>query len=287
MSTIPAPQFWELGNAEYHADTTAISNSGLKLVIQNPALYYYQKLSGLYTPKPKKHFEEGTALDEAILRPSKYVGEHVIHYPQSCLTAARAKHSAKCKEFEEANPGKVCVKESDELCRWIHAIRMHKAARSLLEADCTYQATIAWHDEEFGVNRRSRFDCLHKDGALIIDLKTTGTDASPQECASECAKWGYHRQAAFYQDAVEAMYGERPPFFFVFVAKEAPYRVEVFELDEEFLTIGRKQNARGLRTYAECLKSGVWQPATHGNATILSPPAWLRHQHEWEFDTNG
>lgn len=286
MSTIPAPQFWELGNEAYHADTTAISNSGLKLVIQNPALYYYQKLSGLYSPKPKKHFEEGTALDEAILRPSRYVGEHVIHYPQSCLTAAGAKHSAKCKEFEEANPGKVCVKESDELCRWIHAIRMHKAARSLLEADCTYQATIAWHDTEFGVNRRSRFDCLHKDGALIIDLKTTGTDASPRQCASECAKWGYHRQAAFYQDAVEAMYGERVPFVFIFVAKEPPYRVETFELDDEFLRIGRDQNAKGLRTYAKCLKSGVWQPETHGRIMKLAAPRYLRWDKQWDFDSN-
>ena len=286
MSIANAPRFWECGNAEYHSDTTAISNSGLKLVIQNPALYYYQKLSGLYQPKPKKHFDEGTALDEAILRPSSYVGEHVIHYPQSCLTAAGSKHSAKCKEFDEANPGKVCVKESDEICRWIHAIRMHKAARSLLETDCTYQSTIAWHDEDFGVNRRSRFDCLHKDGALIVDLKTTATDASPRECANECAKWGYHRQASFYRDAVAAMFGQYVPFVFIFVAKEPPYRVEVFELDNKFIEIGRQQNERGLATYAKCLKSGVWMPETHGRILKLAPPGWLRWNRQWDFDSN-
>lgn len=270
-------------NGEYHADVDAISHSGLDLVIEDPALYHFQKLSGLYTPKPQKHYEDGTALDEAILRPSAYIGEHVIHYPQSCLTAAGAKHSAKCKEFEEANPGKVCVKESDELCRWIHAVRMHKAARALLETDGTHQATIVWHDDEFDIDRRARLDFMHKDGVLIVDLKTTRTSASPQECANEAAKWGYHRQVPFYQDAVEELYGTRPPFFFIFVAKEPPYRVEVFELDEEFIEIGRKQNARGLRTYAECKRTGVWKPDTHGTMTVLSPPAWLRHQHEWEI----
>jgi AraC-like DNA-binding protein len=280
-------RLWACTIGEYHDDVDAVSHSGLDLVIENPALYHFQKLSGLYRPKPQKHYEDGTALDEAILRPSAHIGEHVIHYPQHCQTAAGAKNAVKCKEFEEANPGKVCVKESDELCRWIHAVRMHKAARSLLETDCTYQPTIVWHDDEFGVDRRARFDCLHKDGVVAVDLKTTRTSASPQECASEVAKWGYHRQAAFYQDAAEALYGNRPPFFFVFVAKEAPHRVEVFELDEEFLTIGRKQNARGLRAYAECKRTGLWKPDTHGNMTILSPPAWLRHQHEWEFDTHG
>jgi AraC-like DNA-binding protein len=284
MSSTTAPRMWECDINTYHADTTAISHSGLDLVIDNPAKYYHQKLSGLYRPKSQKHFEDGTSLDEAILRPSAHIGEHVIHYPQDCLTATGAKNSKRCAEFEEANPGKVCVKESDELCRWIHAIRCHKAARALLETDGTHQSTIVWHDEDYGVDRRARFDFLHKDGALIVDLKTTRTDASPQECASECTKWGYHRQAAFYRDAVAAMFGEYVQFFFVFVAKEAPYRVEVFELDDEFLEIGRKQNARGLKTYAECLKSGVWQPDTHGKATVLSAPSHLRYQHEWELD---
>ena len=287
MSTIAAPRLWECTNNEYHADTTAISHSGLDLVIKDPALYYFQKLSGLYKPEAKKHFEEGTSLDEAILRPSAYVGEHVLHYPKNCLTKTGAKSAKKCKEFEEANPGKVICKETDDLARWVHAIRSHKAARALLETDGTHQSSIVWHDSEFDVDRRSRFDFLHKDGVIVVDLKTTRTDASPQTCANEVAKFGYHRQAAFYQDAVHAMFGMVPQFFFIFVAKSPPYRVEVFELDDEFIEIGRKQIARGLRTYSECLRTGRWLPETHDKATILSPPSWVRYQHEWEFDSNG
>lgn len=283
MSTITTARLWPCTNHEYHADTTAISHSGLDLVIKDPALYYFQKLSGLYKPEPKKHFEDGTALDEAILRPSAHVGEHVIHYPQNCLTKAGAKNAKKCKAFEEANPGKVVCKESDELARWVHAVRSHKAARAILEADCTYQDTIVWHDAEFGVDRRARLDCLHIHGSLIADLKTTRTDASPKSCAFEVAKWGYHRQAPYYQDAVQAMYGERPPFVFIFVAKEPPYRVEVFELDDEFLEIGREQNARGLERYAECVRTGRWMPETHGQITKLSPPGFLRWEKEWRY----
>lgn len=278
-----AARFWECTNNEYHADTNAISHSGLDLVIKDPALYEFQKLSGKYKPEPKKHFDDGTSLDEAILRPSAYVGEHVLHYPKNCLTKTGSKSAKKCKAFEEANPGKVFVKDSDDLARWIHAIRSHKAARALLETDCTYQETIVWRDTEFDVDRRARFDCLHAGGTLIVDLKTTRTDASPKSCAFEVAKWGYHRQAAFYQDAAQAMFGERPPFVFIFVAKEAPYRVETFELEEEFLEIGREQNARGLERYAECKRTGQWKPETHGRITKLSPPGYLRWEKEWRY----
>jgi hypothetical protein len=268
-------------NAEYHADKSSLSNSGLKLVIESPALYHHQYLSGNYVREEKQYFDDGTALDEALLQPSESCGSNVVVIPRDVLARNGSRVGKKWAEFRDANVGKTLVKDDDKLLQWIRAVQAHPAARDLIETDGRFQETIYWHDDEFDIDRRARFDKILLGEEYIVDLKTTIKSASLRECANAVANFGYHRQVSYYQDAAEALYGHRPKFIFIFVSKIAPYRVETFELDDEFIEYGREQNARGLATYAECLRTGKWMPKTHGSITKLSPPGWVRWEKEW------
>jgi hypothetical protein len=273
---------YDCTNADYHRDTTAISHSGLDLVIEDPASYHFRKLSGLYVrEETPQHFAEGTALDEALLQTADYCGANVVPVPREVLAANGRRCGAAWDQFAAEHKGKILVEPTAELWQWVKAVQRHPAARALIESDGRYQESILWHDDEHGVKRRSRFDMILDGEDYIVDLKTSRTSASLAECVKEVAKWGYHRQAAFYQDAAEEAYNRRPDFLFIFVSKVAPYRVEVFELDEEFIEIGREQNAHGLKTYAECMASGIWKPRTHGTVSKLSPPRWLRWEKQW------
>ena len=109
----------------------------------------------------------------------------------------------------------------------------------------------------------------------------TRTDASPRECANECAKFGYYRQDDLYCRGSKELYGVKTHFIFVFVAKDPPHRVETFELDDDFKRLGQEENDDALATYAECRKTGVWLPRTHGRVIKLAAPGWLRFQKEW------
>lgn len=273
----------DVTNDVYHADKTSISHSGLDLVIEDPALYWWQKLSGRYVQEQAKHFDDGNDLDAALLRDCEHCGSEVVPIPLDVLSANGARAGGKWKAFEAANAGKVLVKEGEDLLEWVRAVQRHPAARGLLEADGHFQHTIHWHDDEFDVDRRARLDMLHLGSDVVVDLKTTRTAATLRECSNEVAKWGYHRQAAFYLDAVEELYATHPMFIFIFVSKKPPFRVETFELDDEFLEAGREQNARGLATYAECLRTGQWLPQSHGTITKLSPPGWVKWEKEWSY----
>ncbi len=269
---------WKCSIEEYHADLSAVSHSGLDLVLEDPALYHWQRI--LKMPRDEKpHFEEGQRIEDALLGGDGPLGSNVVEIPREVLSASGSKAGHKWEAFEREHAGRILVKRFDPLWRMVHNVKRHDAARELLTADGERQATIVWHNDRFGVDVKCRFDFLHLGAEVAVDLKSTRTSGSPLDCRREVEKWGYFRQAALYIDGAEELHGVRPHFVFIFVSKVPPYRVETFELDEEFLKIGREQNDEALATYADCLRSGEWVPKSFGRIPKLSPSNFLRSQH--------
>lgn len=271
---------WTL--AEYHADTTHVSHSGLKLVYQDPAKYYYERL--LKQPRESKPwFEDGQRFEDALLGgpDGSELGSNLVVIPENALASNGARSGTKWKKFAEANQGKVLIKRDDEVIRWVDAIKAHDAARELLEAVGTRQETILWHDDLHGVDVRCRPDFLHLGAEVCVDVKSTRTSAALWELSNEIGKFKYHRQADLYSSGIEELYGRRPTFIFIFVSKEPPYRVECVELNDEFLRLAHEQNQEALATYAKCAASNQWLPSTHGRLTKIGPPAYLKTENSW------
>ena len=78
-------------------------------------------------------------------------------------------------------------------------------------------------------------------------------------------------------------------FRFVVVQKDAPYRVEVFELEDEFIEIGVEDYLRDIRRFAECQSTGIWQPAKYGEVQTLKTPPYrqLDRQLAWRTPDGG
>jgi hypothetical protein len=72
-------------------------------------------------------------------------------------------------------------------------------------------------------------------------------------------------------------------FRFCVVQKDAPYRVEVYEMQEEFIEIGVEDYLRDIRKFAACNASGIWQPAKYGEVQMLETPSYrmLDRQLAW------
>ena len=67
-----------MNNAEYHADTSAISASGLKLFMRSPAHYYAAYLDpNRVEHQPTAAMKLGTATHCAILEPERFNAEYV------------------------------------------------------------------------------------------------------------------------------------------------------------------------------------------------------------------
>lgn len=270
----------------YHKDTSSISHSGLELVISNPEEYYYERLNSNARER-KRWFEEGQALEDALMRPGP-VGNGMIVIPdEGVLAKGGAKSGKAWYQFEADHPGKVLVKKTDLIYHQIEAVKRHDDARKLIEAAGRYQETIYWHDDDFDADCRLRMDKLiaAERPLYIVDLKTDRSDCSVKNCTKAIEHWGYDRQAEWYRRGVKEYYGEEIPFIFIFVSKSLPIRVQTIQLSDAWYPEAKKINDRGLRTFARCKATNSWLPEQHGATIVVEPsPNRGKYSNDWEYE---
>lgn len=101
---------------------------------------------------------------------------------------------------------------------------------------------------------KGRLDIVLDD--RIVDLKTTH-DAGNFEM--EIDRYGYYRQAAFYQDLLAPHIGNQIlPVWLVAVETSPPFAVRAAPLDGAAICVGRAEYMRAVRAIARGLESGTW-----------------------------
>lgn len=159
--------------------------------------------------------------------------------------------------------------EADSVKAMRTALDNHDLAKAILRSGGRSEVS-AFKRHSSGLLLKGRADYLTTDEAgftTIVDLKSCGFgDASETQFNREIAKWGYHRQDAFYRDMFGATF-----FLFIAVEKVPPYGVNVLQVDAEAVAKGRAANERDLAMLAEADASGLWQGYTPGMKTIKLP----------------
>ena len=153
------------------------------------------------------------------------------------------------------------------------SVKSHPAASKLLSSG-TPEVSIFWDDEETGARRKCRIDFIH-DSGIVVDLKST-SNASEEEFARSVAKFGYHRQQAFYVEGFESGFKKQPTGF-VFVATEStpPYATAVYALCEESEAKGREEIRELLPLLIDCKSRDEW-PAYSPRIEKLTLPRWYK-----------
>ncbi|MCY1004029.1 PD-(D/E)XK nuclease-like domain-containing protein [Nannocystis pusilla] len=129
------------------------------------------------------------------------------------------------------------------------------------------EVAITWRDADTGLDLRARLDrLLVRRGSLVVDLKSTD-DPNPEGFARSMYRFGYHRQAAFYCAAAQALHGTLPRFVFVAVRNEPPHEIAVYELEPEALAIGQHEIRESLDELSRAIRTNDWQAPWEG-------PAW-------------
>lgn len=277
----PSCEVWNVSAEEYHADSAnSVSRSELKDFGISPALYFGRHVMGDYPREESASLDFGTALHGLCLEGDS----GVVVIPEHVLSKSGSRSGGAWKDFEEQHAGKILMKSHEfaPVEKMLAAIQRHELARTLMfDRAGQNEVSFRWYCKDTGIRRRARLDRL-LDDEVIVDLKSTN-DCRPGEFVKSIVKFGYHSQAAYYQDAIESLIGKRIPFVFVAVEKKPPYGCECVRLDEEFLEIGREENLRLLERLADCRNSGNWETLTHGQLVTLAPPSWLRFRDEWNF----
>ena len=264
----------ECSNDEYHSGP-GISKSHLdKINGASPMHYWHHYLNPDREPEaPTPAKVLGSAIHSIILEPDLFSLEFAINPGiDRRSNAGKAEHA----QFVAENAGKTIITDDQaQACYAIRdAVHRHPLANGLLQRGKAEQSFYAI-DKETGELIKCRIDYLPDSGNMIVDVKST-EDASPGAFGKSAANYRYPLQTAWYQDVLDACFGEHPEHW-VFLAfeKEPPYAIGVYFADATDVQRARIAGRRDLLRIVEHKRSGMW-PDFGQEVLPLQLPTWWK-----------
>jgi len=239
-------------------EVKAISNTLMGSFKRSPAHFKFEWENLQEDVKSKKAFLIGSALHTLVLEPKTFDNNYAIA-PKSL--DFRTKEGS---EWTKKHLGKTWIKYEDykNILGMASAINSNPFFNSLKENAFTLdvETPIFWKDKITGLSCKAKPDIvINKE--IIVDIKTT-FNASPADFCSTFFIHDYHRQAAWYMDAIGAK-----EFYFVCVEKEPPYNIAIFAVSENTLENGRTEYQQILSELKERFDKDIFPgyQNTYGN----------------------
>lgn len=151
-----------------------------------------------------------------------------------------------------------------------------------LQADGNSEQTLIWSEtDEIGRKswHRIRPDWRSHDNEIMLDYKTTGTSADPNEYLTHIFKMGYDIQESYYRRGAMALTGINPKFILVVQETEEPYLCSFIGLNPMYQDMGKQKVDMGIFLWNQHMQSGMW-PGYPNRVCHVEPPPWALAQ--WE-----
>ena len=238
----------DLTHSNYYNDTEYISNSMLNNISVSPEYFRFRQDNPQPATAPMKL---GSAIHMNVLQ------EFNKHYAVSPKFDKRTKAGKEdYAEFSKKHMFKDVISESDfhiieQITMKLMKDRMVKALLQQGEPE----KIIQWNNEHYDINCKGMLDYYREGADMIIDLKTT-QDASYNGFMRSVRKYKYHKQAAFYLDAVKAQ-----RFIIIAVEKTPPFSINIFEMGDDIIDEGRDMYNHELESYKYCEENDYWPGA--------------------------
>lgn len=272
-----------MDNDAYHA-SPGVSNSKLKVFMDDVRDYHYQFLSGEYVKEQKSHFDFGNAVHDICLQGSN---ANIVSIPSSVLASNGAKNGNKWKDFAAENDGKMLLKHDEYMAvlRCVDSVMKHPVASKLLYAQGPSEHAFSYDDENLGLTLRCKVDklCLLPAGNVVMDLKTTATGTKPAKFAKQIGNFGYHYQEYFYRKVLAASGVDIDSFVFVAVSVDQPHTVDCYTINDEFRTLAETEVENALLDLAERTRANDWLSRSHNSIVELSPPGYMRYSNDYSL----
>ena len=253
---------YQIPHKEYINDPViepSLSRSMIKDLLYGSAHYAWFKnprLNPNYKEKEESKFDIGTATHSLLLEginKIEVIDAEDWRKKETKEARDKAREQGKipllAEQFTEVSKMVETAKEQIAGCK---ELRIKDLLR---EGDA--ELTYVWGED--GTWLRTRPDWISKDRKLILDYKTTGTSANPEDISRHIVSMGYDIQAALYSRGVKAIDKNEPKFVFVFQETYEPYLCSFIALTPEFLEMGKQKVEYGIFKWKQCIESNKWE----------------------------
>jgi hypothetical protein len=162
----------------------------------------------------------------------------------------------------------------------VHAARAqldHHEAKDAF-TDGHAEVVLAWQED--GLWFRQMVDWLSTDLRTVTDYKTTGMSVAPHVLGMRMVDAGWDIQAAMAERALNILDPKnagRRRFLFVPQENEKPHALNVVEMGEAALTMGRKKIDAAVAIWRRCMETGQW-PAYPPRIIVPEYPSYKETQ---------
>jgi hypothetical protein len=239
-----------LTNIEYHSEKLHLSSSNLKMLLENPAKFYQEKMLGNKPEEaPKPHYILGSFVHTLVLEPELVAKEYAFF-------EGWRKAGKDYQEFLLANPGKTVISKpqrnvGENLAR---ATQSNKHLPGLLQGGVA-ELSLASHILDVPVKMRA--DYINKDRAFILDLKTTAQPTDVDIFRTTVKEFSYDLSAALYCQIAAQVYGKVFDFYWAVISKD-DLGCAVYKASSATLSKGAGDVLGAIVKYKKCVKSGIW-----------------------------
>lgn len=291
----------KLSNEEYHADTNAISRSGLMQFRKCPAHYWNAYLNPERPlRKDTADMAFGRAFHTLVLEPHLFDEQYCVQdlkLPdvdekplKRDLQAEHGKDKG-AELYEEAKRKEQCQKEARDrilaaftaksggkelitvdqmasLQLMQQSVLKHLLASRML-TDGVIENSIFWEDKETGVICKTRPDIWRTN--MTVDLKTI-VSADERSFRNSVLEYGYHLQAAFNREGIlNATGNDIKTHSFICVEKKWPHLVAIYYFHQNALDSAHKMFKNALLDFKQCKETNCWPSF---ETKQISLPAW-------------
>lgn len=257
--------------AEQYRNADGVSKSDLDWITPpNTPAHFRAHKDGLIVEEETDAMRIGSITHRMILEPDTIEGAYNIRPDGMKFTTKEGKewqaaHSDKPIVSYEHHVGVGCMRE---------AVWRHPVAKRLLSGAQTEQSLFAQDDN--GIVRKARLDCIPKSGNALVDLKTCAS-ADPEKFGKAVHDLRYHCQAAWYLRLAKLCELERSEFVFICVEKDPPYCVACYTLEPQAMELGSRLIMADYQLYLNCVESGEW-PGYPNFIGSIGVPAYVYRQ---------
>jgi PDDEXK-like uncharacterized protein DUF3799 len=264
---------WNCDNRTYHADTEYVSHSMLEAFRDSIPRFHGLYIDRSIEPDPETPaLALGTAFHVLSLEPEKQ-DDLLVVWPvgdgrKTEIKEARARVSA-----EAARTGKTVLtaEQWDQAQRMADSARAHPVVKEILDEPGYCEQSVRVECPEVG-KRKARFDKLFLAGH-ILDLKTT-RHLRPEAFSRDVYVFGYHRQAACYEDVRDlAMGAGQGIFLYAVTCSIEPFETVAYQMEMSAIGAGRAENYALSMELKGRRESGDWSSRWLG-VQRLDIPRW-------------
>lgn len=258
--------YYDLPTADYLSDpcpAPSLTQSIAKIILERSPLHAWHahpRLNPDWKPDDPTKFDVGNIAHTLMIGRGKKIVV-LDKFDDWRTNAAKDARAAALAEGKHAVLGK----------HYALADRMVKAAREQLDLrrlnhlfagpgdySGRGEVVIAWK-EDSGFWCRQMIDWLWQ--RTFVDYKTTDMNAAPQNLARIMTNAGWPIQAAMAERGLNSLIGQHGHarrFLFVVQETDVPYCLNVVELSEGVMTMGRKMLAAAMSRWNFCIGADVW-----------------------------